>query len=294
MDPLIDAHITTTYTPEIGVCMFEAFALLDNFDVQDYQEEFISLLMQAGNMHREDLADVFRATVVKWVDFVLKHHMVELTNDCPLRKRVAVLSALYQIQDLQDYTTIAICLESSQDADSKFAFIISELTELTEEEVLEILEHVDPVVLDNLYRYALSKNGDDETSSYLTDSTKAIVEKLVVLEKLNSGRSALGNMLLSNGALPGQRFSNYLPYITGYFDEASKDKSPKELAFDVLSLLCLSADGGEKPLQVFKEFSSQLFSDSVLVTKVDVALLSLVGEFGSFSKAYEHEKNRVS
>lgn len=294
MDPLIEAHITTAYTPEIGVCMFEAFALLDNFDVQDYQLEFISLLMSEESMHREELVDKFRLLLVKWIDFVLTHHMVQLTDECPLRKRVAVLSALYMVQDLQDYTTIAICLESDQDPVEKFAFIVNSLTELTEEDVLENTDHVDPLMLDNLYKYAVSKGGGDVQEDLLSKDVRAVVSRLACLMQFNKNVPLLGNTLLDNGALPNQPFANYLPYISGYFEKMLKYKDSAELAKDVYSLLCLSGDGKTKPFDVFKENSSRLFPNTAVVTKVDVALLTVVGQFTAFEEAYNHEKARVS
>lgn len=294
MDPLIEAHITTAYTPEIGVCMFEAFALLDNFDVQDYQLEFISLLMSEESMHREELVDKFRLLLVKWIDFVLTHHMVQLTDDCPLRKRVAVLSALYMVQDLQDYTTIAICLESDQDPVEKFAFIVNSLTELTEEDVLENTDHIDPLMLDNLYKYAISKGGGDVQEDLLSKDVRTVVSRLACLMQFNKNVPLLGNTLLDNGALPNQPFTSYLPYISGYFEEMVKHKDSTELAKDVYSLLCLSGDGKTKPFDVFKENSSRLFPNTAIVTRVDVALLTVVGQFTAFEEAYKHEKARVS
>ena len=294
MDPLIEAHITTAYAPEVGVCMFEGFALLDNFEVQDYSLEFVSLLMSAGESHKEDIVDGFRMLLVKWLDYVLKHHMVELTEDCPLRKKVQVLSALYQLQDLEDYTTVAICLEADQDPLEKFAFLISDLTELTEEDVLEITEHVDPLTLDNLYKYAVLKGAGDEVESFLNKDNKDIVEKLNLLKLFNKKENLLGNVLLENGALPNKPFVNYLPYIQGYFEEVSKYKDGLELAKEVLSLLYISSDGKTRPFEVYKENSSKLFTIMSTITKVDVALLTIVGQFTAFEEAYKNEKARVS
>lgn len=292
MDPLIEAHITTTYTPEIGVCMFEAFALLDNFDVQDYQADLVAHIMQSETMHREQAVDGFRQLVCTWIDFVFKHHMVQVTQDCPLRKRVAILSALYAVQDMQDYTTIAVCLESDQDTLEKFSFIVSELTELSEEDVLENLEHVDPLTLDNLYRYALSKIGDG-TSSVDEDAVRDIVTKLKLFKQFSKNEDLVGNTLLDNGALLNQPFSRYLPYIVGYFDEVSKSKDGLSLAKDVLSLLFLSSDGKNRPFDVYKENSGLLFSNPSVVTKVDVALITVVGQFAAFMEAYKNEKARL-
>lgn len=293
MDPLIEAHVTTTYTPEIGVCMFEAFALLDNFDVQDYQADLVAHIMQSETMHREQAVDGFRELVCTWIDFVLKHHMIEVVPDCPLRKRVAILSALYAVQDMQDYTTIAVCLESDQDPLEKFAFIVSQLTELTEEDVLENLEHIDPLTLDNLYRYAISKGGD-ENPPVDEDEVRDIVARLKLFKQFSKGEDLLGCTLLDNGALLNQPFSRYLPYITGYFDEISNSKDGLALARDVFSLLLISADGKVRPFDVYKEHSGRLFSNSVTVTKVDVSLITVVGQFTAFMEAYKNEKARVS
>lgn len=293
MDPLIEAHVTSTYTPEVGVCMFEAFALLDNFDVQDYQADLVAHIMQSEAMHREQAVDGFRELVCTWIDFVFKHHMVEVTPGCPLRKRVAILSALYAVQDMQDYTTVAVCLESDQDPLEKFAFIVSELTELTEEEVLEHLEHVDPLTLDNLYRYAVSKGGGDSDDEMSEEAVREIVSKVNLFKQFSRGEDLLGSTLIDNGALLNQPFQRYLPYITGYFDEVSKTKDGLALARDVFSLLLISSDGKSRPFDVYKENSGRLFSNSVLVTKVDVALVTVVGQFIAFMEAYKNEKARL-
>lgn len=95
---------------------------------------------------------------------------------------------------------------------------------------------------------------------------------------------------MDNGALPSQLFENYLPYIEGYFQNAVDKKDIKSIACDVLSLLYLSCDGYQNPFDVYKQNSNRLFTGLTFITKVEVAVTNLIGEFSSFKSAFKNEK----
>lgn len=288
MDPLIDAYVTTTFSPEQGVSIFEAFALFDNFDIQDYQQSFIDMLMVSDMYHREQLQDMFYNKVVEYTDFVFKHHMVALVDDTPLRYRVEFLTTLHDLQELDDYGPVLSVLESSLDFPEKFAFLVGHVSALPEEEALTYIEHVDPLVLDNLYRYICNKTDTDNLTE-LDDEAKQVISNLQLFKRFLKDGTSLGVVLLENGALPNQTFDKYLPYIEGYFSNINK-RSPKEVAEDVLGLLYLSADGYKHPFDTYKQNSSKLFDKLGNVMKVEIALTNLVGEFLAYKEAVKHEK----
>ena len=288
MDPLIDAYVTTTFSPEQGVSIFEAFALFDNFDVQDYQQSFIDMLMVSDMYHKEQLQDMFYNKVVDYTDFVFKHHMIALLGDTPLRYRVEFLQTLHDLQELDDYEPVLVVLESSLDAFEKMAFLVGHISALPEEEAITYLEHVDPMVLDNLYRYICNKTNTDNLTE-LDEQAKQLIANLKLFKRFLKDRSALGIILLENGALPNQTFEKYLPYIDNYFLDISK-RSARNVAEDVLSLLYLSADGYKNPFEVYKTSSAKLFDKVGNVMKVEIALTNLVGDFLAYKEAVKHEK----
>lgn len=290
MDPLIDAHITTAYTPEIGVCMYEAFALFSNFDIPEYEQRFVSLLVSEENMHKEDLADGFRAIIVEYLDMVLTAHHVYVTETCGLRHRVNIVSALYDVQNRDDYTILARGLESDESAEEKLAFVVSELTSVPVSEILEQIDHVEPLFIDKLYAFCTQHEKGTDDDLFLTKEVKENLDNLRKFKQFLNGDEPLGISLLKNGAIPNQPFTNYLPYIDSAFEGVSTSTNPLPIAKDVLSLLYLSGDGRLKPFDVYRTYSTQLFDDPLVISKVDVQLLRLVGEYNGFLQALKNEK----
>lgn len=137
--------------------------------------------MVEDTFHREQFQDSFYNKVVEYTDLVFKHHMIQLEPSTPLRYRVEVLRTLYDIQELDDYTPVLLSLESSLDPVEKLCFIIGHISSLPEEEAMTYVEHVDPIVLDNMYRYICSKTDTDNLEETL-NKAKPVVDNLNLLE----------------------------------------------------------------------------------------------------------------
>lgn len=288
MDPLIDAYITDTYPSELASDIYRAFALFDNFDMQDYISDFVDIVVMMSYDSAEGLQDTFIAKLNEKVDFIFTNHLVRVNAETTLHDRVELMGALYDVQTLEDYGAIAITMESDDPCIEKFASVFSDLCALEETDIIAMMEHVDPIMMDRLKVFVMAQPTAVEQLPNVEGNAK-LLAGLKSFKAFLNGKECLGLQLVDNGALINQPFKNYLPYIEGLLE----NKASKQLAIDVLSLLYISCDGHQAPFKVFHEWSHQLFDNNDTITGVDIELVNLVGNYAGYLGAIKNEKSRL-
>lgn len=287
MDELIATYIENTFHPEMNDTIHQAFYLMDNFALPDYESEFIDLLMMEDNAVPQNTQDHFTTILHKKLDMLLHAHLIKPLELTHLHEKVGLLNGLFNIQHLDDYTSVICTLEADYDDAERLAEVLSVCCELSPLAIENMIDEFNPSILETLkqYVYGLETN----TKVIMTDEAelhRKIIKNLKLFKEFTkltyNTESTLGLFMLESGAMVGQDLELYVPFI----DAELKITDYPKLALDVFSLILLTDKGYLNPLAVFKKCSGWLLDDLTAIMKVDPIVVQISSGFEKF----KHQK----
>lgn len=285
MDELIDSFLESYFTDEFIVEVKRSFSLFDFFEYNQAFAGFVDIISEQGNVTTDDLKDRFVIELQTKLDYILTQHEVKLVEDTTVYQKNEIILALAHLQNLEDYTGIIRCLESNRSDEEQFATIISDTSMLSIEEVLTVLEYINPSTLETLKEFIYAKENEQEQSNVIPVD---LLTNFKLFHGLN-GKNTLGAQLVENGVLMGSRFETYLDYIST--DIVTTDIN--QTALNILSSIYLSIDGYNSPLLVYRKHSFKFIQDLIKTGAVETAILSLIANFSEY-KEVQIEKARLS
>lgn len=286
MDKLIIDFITAYFTYDLQVEIYRSFRLLNDYEYNDAFAGFVDIINNESYVSAEDMKDQFIIELNSKLNFILKEHTIELTNEATIFDKNEILVAFLLIQDLEDYTGIISLLESFESKEEKLSLILSDLTMLDQAKVLELVVSFSDTMLDTLkqFIYEIENNKPE----------KANGSKFITINNLKQlfsclGKDNLGYLLAKSGVIVGERFETYLPYT----DKDLVANTDEQTALNILSLIYMSSDGINNPLLLYRKYSFQILQDLNKVSRIEVLVVSMVNKLNEFKKAL-HEKDRLS
>jgi hypothetical protein len=281
MDPSIEAFIIDFYSDELVDLIRQSFEIMDAFNYDYNEQDFIRLLMEVENQSNDYLQDGFLAILNHKLDLVLKEHTITL-NNAKLYQKVEFLEALFVVQYLNDYNPLLYILESDLEADEKLAEVIAQLSTLTPSEVISIVDDYDEQILNTLKDY-IYKSQPDETNQLDSTSKQIITSYKEFYDYLNAvnANMPVGIEYLEAGIMPGMEFKYYIHYLNELLD----DNDYNRLALDILSMILLAKDGYNNPINCYRENSGLVFNDLTIIGKIDANLTAHVSKFETYKQA---------
>jgi hypothetical protein len=231
------------------------------------------------------MRDMFVDELNVQLNFVLQQHMVKLVDTATVSEKNEILLALAHVQNLEDYTGIIRTLETFESPESQFARVIAELSMLDESKVIELVETLNPRVLEILKTYIYKKEEANEKAE--TVDPKQLKQIRFFAQVL--GKETLGGQLVASGIRVGEYFETYLDLVQDHVVAENDEVT----ASNVLSVIYLSVDGLNSPLLVYRKYSYRLLQDIDKVSRVETAILNLIAKLNEYQKA-EDEKARQS
>lgn len=284
MDELLILFIETYFTEEFQEEIIKSFDLFDFYEYNQAYQGFIDIASSQGTISTDDLKDQFVQELNNKLDFVLDQHTIKVTAETTLQQKNQILASLGHLQKLEDYTGIIRMLESFESDEEQLATIISDCTLMDKTEIMTLIVSFSPSILSTLKEYIYQK--EEATPKY--QSRSDIVSNLKLYSKFTNGNT-IGSQLAKNGALLGQRFFEYLPYVEDMFVVQNDHNAT---ALNILSVLYMSIDGFNSPLLVYRKFSYTILQDLNLVSKVEAKLLEGISKYTEFKKAH-HESIKL-
>lgn len=283
MDELIASYIEETFHPDLNDTIHRAFNLMENFELPDYESAFIDLLMVEDTDLPQNIQDHFTTILHQKLDEILHAHLIKPMEAAHLHEKVGLLTGLFNIQHMSDYTSIIHTLEASYDDIERLAEVLSNCCEMTPIAIENMIDEFNPSILETLkqYVYGVERN----TATIMTDQAeleRKIIRNLRLFKEYFADSkqtyTPLGLYMLESDALVGQDLELYVPFI----DAQLKHTDYPKLAVDVFSLLLLTEKGYLNPVDTFKKCSGWLLDDLTAITRVDPLLLSLSSAFDKF------------
>ena len=279
MDSLIEQYLDDHFTQELQAELRASCTLFEQYDLRDYQNDLISLLMDQYNQSPEDIYDKFILVIRQKLNVVLQAYNLILSPEASLNQINQILNALYQLQFLEEYNAVLNVLDAELDSEEKFAEIIAQHSTLSPMSILVLIESFDATVLKTLRTYIAQKTGlDTVRPEDEQKSLQLLLNKLKLFRQFLKDQTCLGITMVRQEMLLFRPLKQYLPFV----HDAFKTNNPTMLAIDLYSFLLLTEEGRENPLEAFRQYGYLMLDDLDLTMKVDVQLTKLINDFERF------------
>jgi len=283
MDELIESFIEDNYTEGLQEEILRSFSLFDFFEYNDIYGNFIDLLTDLSNRDIGTVQLNFTVELNKHLDYVLKQHTIEVTDETTIYEKNEIITALARLLKLDDYTSTISLLESFETDEEILSLILSDNCLLPDTKIMTLIDRFDPSMLKTLKEYIYSKEKDEDNNINID-----ILTNVKLFFKLFTNNSIGLNLVRSN-ILIGEPFETYLQYVEG--DLITPDNNTT--ALNILSVIILSSDGYESSLVTYSNYALRLLQDLNKVGTIEAIVINLISKFEEFKKA-NHEKNRLS
>lgn len=274
LDDAVVSYIMDSYTPQLADELLRSFELLFAFDKSFSESEFVELILDKGNQDNDNLMDVIIAKLKGKLNYILNEHTIKLQPETDFFIYNEILSALMLIQSLDDYTDIAVILESQLDKEEKLATVIANVSTLRETDIYPVIESFSEDLLTSILTLAYER--EKTSSNKERDLIDKIMDRVHLLQKFIGDNTALGITFIKHNIRVAEPFHMYLSHITDYLPNV---KNIPQKALDILSVLMISSDGYNLPLVSFRKYSHLLSMDLVTTSKIDAAITAILGDF---------------
>ena len=288
MDELISNFIDMKYTLELGYELQRSLQIFDYFEYRDPYPNIENLIMTCDDKDTAEVADQVAKVIKDGIDYLYKAHSITLADDVPLDKRNELLLAICIYMKLDDYTVPLTILYSDREDMEKFSDIFTDICTLSEIDIYDMIEDIDPSFFSIMKEYAEGKSEDEQYNLTGRHSTDC-VESIRLFKELY-GDAAIGVQMATAGTLLGSAFTTYLGYVR---NELIDPNDIKKTGLNILSVLLLSSNGNNAPLVTYKKYIDSITDNMDLVQKLEATIIGLYSEFENYKRAV-HEKARVS
>lgn len=280
MDQLLYSFIINNYIDEMQYEINKSILILENYGY-DIQSKLLNIVSSESYVSTENMIDKVTLTIIEGLNFVLKEHKIILIDEATINERNEFLTALNTIQNLENYEPIISLLETLESNEHKLSLIISDFSYFNQVDVMRLVEYFDPIILTILKNYIIEREPNEilEVNSDISNNLK------VFLKFYNS---EIANEI-SSVLLIGNTFPLYLNFFKSDIDSEDIDGKLKI----IITLLYMSEDGYNNPLETFRNYSSLIYSDLNMINQLEVLLINTINAFNEFKDAF-HEKNRLS
>ena len=278
LDPLVSVYMQETFHSELVDELNRSFTLLENFNYPELDIDFIRLLMDAEAKHPETIQDNFIAILHEKLNEALKEHTLVLLPDANLWSKNELLTALYDVQFLVDYSNLYPILASSLEDEEKLGEVFGQLCLLPPCEVIRLIQSYEPPFLSLLTQFVEAKVTVKNELSHTDNLLESkIIANFKQWEKFTTTTDSLGGQLIRAGSAVAQSFFDYIPHIRSLLLPYTE-----QTPLTILSVLLLSSDGFINPVLCYRKHSPSLFTELTLITKCDIALCDWLNRFETY------------
>lgn len=270
--------IKQSYTPEKVDTLLESFDILEDAQIEAYEDAFFDILMQHGDKEITGVPGEIEDLMIRFLLDIMVQHGVEISEDTPLSVMNAICDGLLGIQYYMSSDDISLVLESALDEEEKLSQILELVNGLDQHRALAAFERVDPGLLTKIEELVTSKTELDASDFERESENFKITKKLRDIVRFFSSQEFVAVKLINAGVVIGADFEQYIKYFVKYVE----DMKPEDIAKEVFLLLTMSRDGYESMLQTYSKYTSRLFTDLDQTTKVFTALNKVVIDFDKY------------
>lgn len=268
-DDLLTAFIEQRYTTELAQEFFKSLDIFDSYEYPKGYEPLYAMVGSVGVVDNEDLADHLYEELNNQLDIVLHKHGIQLSESATLDQRNDILYALSIVQHRECCQQYARILESDLENIEQVGSIIEDITQLPITDFYSIVTYMDPKLPE-----AILTMIDEQQPEQVTDTANPKVVRLLRIFSSHFGKDHLAASLIDGGFIIGAKLCNYLPFVE---DDIVADDT-RQTALNILSLLYLSEDTFENPVEAYREYSDSWMESLQTINQVETILLEMISK----------------
>lgn len=269
---ILQTYLNDAASPEFTQMIREAHEALDLFGIQDYQDDFVQVLMIDDAVDEGETTQNIHNTTYNWQVAVLKMMGIIPADDARVDHLTRLLRSIHLLEEYNDPVKIMERTTLEMPPEELLAEILTAVSDVQPEEWLVDIAEVSQMTIQKIIELAsraVSLRLSDETlidvrNKYITEYKKfqetialnRIKTKLLMDGYFESGMD-VGYPLVVYLNLPGQELATL---------------DPIDCAANLVSMALISTDGHEKPRETIKAHLDHYISDLDAVTKVDIAV----------------------
>lgn len=268
----IEIYVTDNYSLEKCDLLKECFTVFETYDLEDYENSFIDLLMEVGNKDVYQGVLEFELLVKNTLLNLLHVQGIQILDDADLSTIKEIARCILEVQHYEDKESILNTLDADFFGEEKLCELFRFVSDFSVDRFIVAIDSVDEgifIKLREIYTEEIVEDSDESAE------TNLIRQKLRILKQFLNYDEAVGFKLIRKSASIGLSFNNYFFYIKKTIDELSGEIAAKEL----MVLLVMSGDTHTAPLVEYSVRSSNIFIDIDKISKVNVILVKLFSEY---------------
>lgn len=281
----IENFINRVFTNEYIDNIRKAISLMEAFEYQKAYDKIMDAINDESVSDIDGRAEHFTVALTDALDFIVKQHLISLTDEATFADRLLILDALYRVQHLEDYTAVQSILLSEEDSIDQLSMILEELTNKDQGYFLTILKDVNDSCIALLNEYVEHKSKPKTVDTI----NPAIINRLKLFNS-TLGHENLATEMIAAGMWPGYSLRLYIPFVK---DIISELEETEETAISVLSIIYMSDTPETDIVTAYRAMSDAIFKDLTRVSKIESTILSLLAKL-SDARKIEHEKAGLS
>lgn len=280
----IEDFITEVFAPEFVSLIKRSFSLFEAFEHQNAYNGLNDVTMDESVSDIASRADRFTVELANQLDFIVKQHLIYLTDESNIKDRIEILDALYRFQHLENYDAITSILDSTDDPIDKMSRILEELTEFDQGYFLTLLKDVDPRTLKLMEMFISIMN---ENVVQIPPDPKIVDRVKVFVQAL--GQEHIGYIVLEAGMIVGLPLKLYLPFVQ---EHLIVENNRVQTALNILSIIYLSDVQEQAVIETYREVAEDLFKTLDEVGRVEGEMIKLMAKIDETRKIND-EKARL-
>lgn len=269
LDETLVDYLATHYHHDYVLEILRTFEVLDLLGYENADAQFIELLSTYSYSTPDALSDAIITKLYEVIAQVLHEHDIELLPEAPLSLCHEVLSAIYLLQQLEDYRYLDELLSSELSPMELFCEAIKYVSVLSDEEILQCVTLPNDLFITALKNYVKERVQTQPSDEALD---KALIENYRAFRDFCAPHRPLGVVLLEAGVRAGAEFDEYLMYLETI-------EATAQCALDILSLILLAQNAYRYPLVIWRRYAPMLVDSHEVRNRLDTMLVAILTDF---------------
>lgn len=215
MDILILTFINDNYTEEMGAELLKSFILFEEFQLEEYELQYIDMLMSQDYLEPSTTASRFIEITKDKLKYILELQGIKTTDGIKLPELNKITDAMYLLQNSTDLYFIEDAIYSDVNTPlESICEIIINLTDIAKPTLYECIVSVDPNTIDKI-KELLSIMDEKKPTELQKDHVTIydVFERLVGERLTVDSGDLLGRRIIDSGFTLGLSFNAYMDIV---------------------------------------------------------------------------------
>lgn len=215
MDILILTFINDNYTEEMGAELLKSFILFEEFQLEEYELQYIDMLMSQDYLEPSTTASRFIEITKDKLKYILELQGIKTTDEIKLPELNKITDAMYLLQNSNDLYFIEDAIYSDVNTPiESICEIIINLSDIPKPTLYECIVSVDPNTIDKI-KELLSIMDEKKPTELQKDHVTIydVFERLVDERLTVDSGDLLGRRIIDSGFTLGLSFNAYMDIV---------------------------------------------------------------------------------